>query len=132
MFASVRRWLKWLVVFVVIGTPAMYFLMSKSEAFAAAAVFLRGNPEVVRHLGPISDASLNWRGGSLKEGSDFGQAQFTVSLEGRERGGRAYVELRKRGVWEVRFARLIPDSGPEIVLLEAASESKSCAARCEP
>jgi hypothetical protein len=131
MFPSVRRWLKWFLVFAVIGTPAVYLLMSKSSAFAAASTFLRGNPEVVRQLGPIADASLSWRGGSMREGGDSGQAQFTVSLEGRDRGGRAYVELRKRGVWEVRFARLIPDSGAPIVLFEA-HEPKSCAARCEP
>jgi hypothetical protein len=67
----------------------------------------------------------------MREGGNSGQAQFTVSLEGRERSGRAYVELRKRGVWEVRFARLIPDSAEPIVLLEA-HEPKTCAVRCEP
>jgi hypothetical protein len=131
MLAAVRRWLKWFVVLAASGVPVVHLLMSKSDAFAAASAFLRGNSEVVRNMGPISDASLSWRGGSMSEGGDLGRAQFTVSLEGRDRGGRAYVELRKRGVWEVRFARLIPDSGSPIVLLEA-HEPRSCASRCEP
>jgi hypothetical protein len=129
MLASLRRWLKWFVVFAVIGTPAVYLLIAKSEAFAAASTFLRGSPEVARLLGPISDASLSWRGASMRQSGDSGEAHFTVTLEGQENTGRAYVELRKRGIWEVRFARLIPDAGAPVVLLDAG-EPRLCGSRC--
>jgi hypothetical protein len=131
MWAAVRRWLKWFVVLSVIGVPTAYWLMARSDAFATASVFLKANSEVARILGPISDASLSWRGGSLSQGGDRGRAEFTVNLKGEKSAGRAYIELRKRGIWEIRFARLLPDSGEPIVLFET-HEPTSCAPSCGP
>lgn len=131
MWAAVRRLLKWFLVLTAVAVPAAHWLIGKSDAFAVASAFLKTNSEVVRTLGQISDASLSWRGASMSGGGDRGRAQFTVVLEGQKRDGRAYVELRKRGIWEVQFARLLPESGEPMVLFET-HEPNHCASPCKP
>ncbi|HBH39268.1 MAG TPA: hypothetical protein DDX06_12915 [Curvibacter sp.] len=129
MWASIRRWLKLAVLLGVVMVPTVHWLVGRSDAFASAEDFLRASPEVIRILGPISDLSLSWRGVSLREGGDSGSAEFTVNLKGQKTAGRAYVELRKRGVWEVQFVRLFPESGAPTVLLEK-HESNRCKRPC--
>jgi hypothetical protein len=60
----------------------------------------------------------------MSQGGDSGDAKFTVNLKGSEAAGRAYVELRKRGVWELRFARLLPHTGEPMVLYESSDVSR--------
>jgi len=47
---------------------------------------------------------------------DSGSAKFTVNVEGIKDSTRVYVELRKRGAWEITYARMLPSSGEPILL----------------
>ena len=117
-----RNWKRWLVaalVFTPVLLLAVHTIIERSEAFETASTYLRGNPEVVRSAGTIRKTSLSWRGGAVRVSGDDGSANFTVNVDGAVAAPRAYVELRKRGVWEVTFARLLPEKGEPIVLLEA-------------
>ena len=114
-----KRWKTW-VACAIIGSAALvvavHYLIEKSEAFKVASAFLRGNPEVIRLAGPIRDTSLSWGGGSIEVSGGSGRASLTVNLLGSVASPQAYVELTKRGVWEVSFARLLPESAPAILL----------------
>jgi len=105
-----------LALMVVVGYPLAHVLISNSDAFGTAEDFLRVNPDVVRAVGPVQDLSLSWLGGSLRFSGDTGSAQFTLNVRGATGSTRAYVELEKRGIWEITFARLLPTNGTPVLL----------------
>jgi hypothetical protein len=117
-----RKWKRWTVAALVI-TPlfflAVHTILERSDAFDIASTYLRGNSEVVQSAGIVRGTSLSWRGGAIRVSGDSGSAKFTVNVDGAVSAPRAYVELRKRGVWEVTFARLLPEKGEPVVLMEA-------------
>ena len=95
-----------------------HYVIERSEAFETASSFLRANAAVVRLAGPVHDTSLSWRGGEIEVSGDSGSARLTVNVSGTAGEQQAYVELRKRGNWEVTFAQLLPASGPTVLLKE--------------
>ena len=94
----------------------VHVLMEKSGAFEVASEYLRTNPDVVRVAGTVQETSLSWIGGEIAVSGGSGNAKLTINISGTRESPQAYVELWKRGVWEVRFARLLPDSEPPFVL----------------
>jgi hypothetical protein len=117
-----RPWGKWLAiaaVFVGALVVVVHYSMSSSDAFAAASTFVRSNTEVQRVAGSIQDTSLSWGGGEVEVVGDAGHARLSVNVKGSLASPRVYVELAKRGVWEVSYARLLPETGESIVLREA-------------
>jgi hypothetical protein len=117
-----RPWGKWLAIaaaFVVALLVAVHYTISSSDAFAAASAFARNNSQVQRVAGQIQDTSLSWNGGEVEIVGDSGHAKFSVIVWGTIASPRVYVELNKRGIWEVTYARLLPESGESIVLQEA-------------
>jgi hypothetical protein len=114
-----RNWKRWLLgalVLLPIASVSARFFMTRSDAFETASAYLRNHPEIVRSAGAVRETSLAWRGGSLRVSGDSGSANFSVNVEGEVASPRAYVELKKRGIWEVTFVRLIPEQGEPIVL----------------
>lgn len=52
----------------------------------------------------------------MSTSGDSGNAKFTVNVEGAKGSTRVYVELRKRGAWEITYARMLPSSGEPVLL----------------
>jgi hypothetical protein len=105
-----------LALIAVVGYPLAHVFISNSDAFGAAEGFLRSNHDVVRVVGPVQDVSLSWLSESLEVSGDTGSAQFTVNVRGATDSTRVYVELEKRGIWEITFARLLPSNGTPVLL----------------
>jgi hypothetical protein len=102
---------------IALGVVLVYYSIAKSDAFDVTSSFLRGQAEVVRSVGRVEDASLSfWSGGKIWSSGDRGSGSFTVNIRGASGSTQAYVELKRRGSWEVQFARLLPSSGEPIVL----------------
>jgi len=96
--------------------PLVHVLITNSDAFEAAGTFLQSNPEVTKVVGPVQQLSLAWFGGSMEVSGDTGSAQLTLDIRGSSGSTRAYVELEKKGAWDVTFARLLPISGAPVLL----------------
>jgi len=105
-----------LALMAVVSYPLAHVLISNSDAFGAAEAFLRSNPDVSQAVGPVQDLSLSWLGGSLEVSGDTGSAQFTLNVRGATGSTRAYVELEKRGIWEITFAQLLPTNSTPTLL----------------
>jgi len=99
--------------------PLGYFFVSRSDAFAVASQFLRTNDEVIRVAGQVQELSLSWKGKKMSVSGDSGRAEFTVNIRGSISSPRAYVELQKRGILEITFARLLPETGSPVLLKES-------------
>jgi hypothetical protein len=107
--AKRRPWGKWFAVaaaFVGALFLLVHYFISNSDAFVTASSFVRGNPEVQRVAGTIQNTSLSWGGGEVEVSGDTGHAQFSVKVTGSLASPRVYVELAKRGTWEILNARL--------------------------
>jgi hypothetical protein len=97
----------------------VHYLIRHSGAFETAVSFVRANPEVARQAGAVRDVALSWTGASIEVSGGGGSAQLTVDVTGTRSSPQVYVELRKRGIWEVSFARLLAASGESVVLQES-------------
>ena len=119
---------KWKLVAVAVGVIALlsyplgHLLMANSDAFTTAERFVQSNPEVLKIVGSAPKVSLSWLGGSLEISGDSGNAQLTLDVRGGAGSARVYTELEKRGLWELKFARLMPNDGAARVIHESPSK----------
>jgi hypothetical protein len=111
-----RRWITVALLAAVAGVVLVHSVIARSDAFDVASSFLRDNPEVKKRLGRVVGTSLSWRGGQMNLSGDSGSAKFTVNVEGHTDATRVYVELRKRGVWAIEYARMLPSNGEPVLL----------------
>lgn len=114
-----KRWMRWIAVAVLataVGVLLVHGVISRSEAFGVASSFVRSHPVVEATLGKVVETSLSWGGGQMNMSGDSGNAKFTVNVEGAKDSTRVYVELRKRGVWEITYARMLPSGGESVLL----------------
>jgi hypothetical protein len=54
-----------------------------------------------------------------------GDAKFDLEVSGASGNAVVYMELRKRGIWEVQFARLLREKQPSLVLFQATAAQPS-------
>jgi hypothetical protein len=126
--ANPSRRAQWRSMAVAIGVagllsyPLADVLMANSDAFETAERFLQSNAEVLKIVGATPKVSLTWLGGSLQISGDSGNAKFTLDVRGDTDSIRVYTELEKRGTWELKFARLMPNHGATLVIHESSSK----------
>jgi hypothetical protein len=116
---KVNRWKRWgllAVVVVVLGIPASWFFVQRSEAFSVARTLVVESPLVTSNIGTVKRISLQPFGYHLRFSGAQGNAHFQFSLSGEQKKAIAYVELEKQGSWEVRVARLVVPDQPAVAL----------------
>jgi hypothetical protein len=104
------RWKLWALIglaIVALSYPLAWFMVRKSDAFAFAESYVRDNPRVIETLGPVRSVGLSPFGYAVRYVGAQGDASFELSVEGQKNSGTVFIELQKRGVWEVKFARLV-------------------------
>ena len=109
-------------VLMLLSYPVSHVVITNSDAFDTAGGFVRSNSEVIKAVGPVQELSLAWLGGSMQVSGDSGSAQVTLDIRGTSGSTQAYVELQKRGVWDITFARLLPARGAATVLHDSADK----------
>ena len=120
-----KRWKLFAVLgvcLVALSYPLAYYFVSNSDAFAVSSQFLRTNPEVIRVAGPVQDLSLSWSGMQMSVSGGSGRAEFTINIHGASSSPRAYVELQKRGIWEIAYARLLPENQAPVLLKDSSRQ----------
>jgi len=114
-----RKWKRWLLVgiaIVALSYPVAWLMARHSDAFTSADSYIRGNRQVAEVLGPVRRVGLSPFGYSIRYVGAKGDASLELSVEGERKSATAYVELQKRGVWEVNLARLV-QAGQEVTQL---------------
>ena len=91
----------------VIAYPAAWVMVQQSDAYINAESFIRNDHQVLESIGAVRKVRLSPFGYSVKYSGANGDASFELSVEAERESATAFVELQKRGVWEVKFARLI-------------------------
>ena len=86
--------------------PLGGYIARNSDAYAEAERFLRASATVSDRIGPVRGISIEPFGAPLRLTSNAGDAQFKLDVEGSKMVAKAYVELERRGAWEVRVAQL--------------------------
>ena len=114
--AKRKRWVLIGVSVVAIAYPGAWLMVRQSDAFALAASFVRSSPRIVGTVGAVHEVSLSPFGYSLNYVGPLGDAFSELSVKGERGSAIAFVELEKRGVWEVKFARLVR-TGQEAIQL---------------
>ncbi len=116
-----NKW-KLAIIIVAILLLASYavapLLVKRSDAFAMANQFLKSSPLVQNNIGNVSDISLKPFGYSLQYSGARGNAHFEFKIKGTRASGSAYVELRKKGDWQIIFANLMIPRQTAIELLQ--------------
>jgi hypothetical protein len=124
MFSGFRKhwkaYLAWFIGLSVVIYVGVHQLISHSEVFETASSFVMNTPAVIRASGAVREVTLAWNGGSMEVSGGSGSAQLTLNVSGSTSSPQVYVELRKRGIWEVVFARLLTTDGQSVVLRDAA------------
>ena len=75
---------------------------------------------MIRVAGPVQDLSLSWLGMNMSVSGDSGRAELTIHIHGTTSSPRAYVELQKRGIWEIAHARLLPENQAPVLLRDVS------------
>ena len=112
-----KHWKRWAVIITLVLLEASYlaawFIAKKSDAYAEAERFVRGNGVVAENVGSITNVSLEPFGLSLRFTGGGGRVAFEMSVEASRASGTADVELAKNGTWRVLAARLtLPNRQP--------------------
>jgi hypothetical protein len=105
-----NKWKRWVLIAVVITAiayPGAWWMVQQSDAYFDSETFIRNDPQVVEAIGTVRKVSLSPFGYSLRYSGANGDASFELTVEAERETASAFVELQKRGVWEVKFARLI-------------------------
>jgi hypothetical protein len=103
----------------VVAYPVGWFFVRHSDAFGEAERFVRENPIVLEHVGEIRAVTLPLFGAAMSVSGSSGDATFELNVSGSVRDAFVYTELRKRGVWEVQYARLLQEKQSPILLYSA-------------
>ena len=100
------------VCVLVVTYPACWFGLQHTEAYQLAQSFIRTDAEVASLLGPVREVTLPlFASYSFEVSGGTGSAVFEMAVDAEHSQARAFVDLRKRGVWEVTDARLVTPGG---------------------
>ncbi|WP_287806273.1 hypothetical protein [Diaphorobacter sp.] len=105
-----NKWKRWALIAAVvtaIAYPGAWWMVQQSDAYIDAETFIRNDQRVLEAVGAIRKVKLSPFGYSLGYSGANGDASFELSVEAERDSAFAFIELQKRGVWEVKFARLI-------------------------
>ena len=105
-----NKWKRWVLIAVVvtaIAYPGAWWMVQQSDAYIDAETFIRNDHQVLEAIGAVRKVKLSPFGYSLEYSGANGDASFELSVEAERGSASAFIELQKRGVWEVKFARLI-------------------------
>ena len=94
-------------VIAVVSYPGSWLLVQQSDAYSDAEAFVRNDPRVVEALGAVRKVKLSPFGYSLNYSGASGNASFEMAVEAERESATAFIELQKRGIWEIKLARLI-------------------------
>ena len=80
---------------------SLFSLIGSSDAYTAAKEAVKKDQGIKRIVGDVKDISMT--SGHIETTNGFGNATFTVEVEGKDKEVDAYIELKKRptGEWEV-------------------------------
>ena len=107
---TMNKWKRWALIAAVvtaIAYPGAWWMVQQSDAYIDAETFIRNDQRVLEAIGAIRKVKLSPFGYSLRYSGANGDASFELSVEAERDSAFAFIELQKRGVWEVKFARLI-------------------------
>lgn len=105
-----NKWKRWVLIAVIltaVAYPGAWLMVQQSDAYVDAETFIRNDQQVVEAIGSVRKVTLSPFGYSLRYSGANGDASFELTVEAERESASAFVELQKRGVWEVKFARLI-------------------------
>ena len=108
-----KNWKRWAAVGVlavgafVASYPLAGYIARNSDAYVEAERFLRASSTVNDRIGSVRSVSIEPFGASLRFTTSTGDAQFNLDVEGSKRVAKAYVELQRRGSWQVHVAQLV-------------------------
>lgn len=111
-----KRWAIGAVVVLLVAYPAAWLLILNSDAFREAERFVRQSPAVQEYVGDVRRVSVSPFGGQMQVSGGRGSAHFDLKVSGELRDADVYAELEKKGIWEVRFARLLRENESPIQL----------------
>jgi Cytochrome oxidase complex assembly protein 1 len=106
----------------VVAYPVAWLFVRYSDAFEEAERFVREDPVVREHVGEIRTFTLPFFGAEMSVSGSSGDAKFDLNVSGSANNAVVYAELRKRGVWEVQFARLLREKQSPILLYSASAD----------
>ena len=107
---NMNKWKRWVLIAVIvtaIAYPGAWLMVQQSDAYIDAEAFIRNDHQVLETIGAVRKVKLSPFGYSLEYSGANGNASFELSVEAEREPATVYIELQKRGVWEVKFARLI-------------------------
>lgn len=110
-----KRWVRGALVAVgllVVAYPAAWVGVQHTDAYTLAESFIRNDAEVTRTIGAVERVKLPLFGTfSVEVSGGTGDAVFEMAIDAQRGKARAFVDLRKRGVWEITEARLVSSAG---------------------
>lgn len=105
------------IIILAIGYPVAWLLVRNSDAFAEANRFLQTHPAVKDYVGQIHSITLSPFIGEISVSGATGMAKLELNVSGEKQRAEIYIELEKKGIWEVRFARLLRQNDSPVQLL---------------
>jgi len=109
------------VLVAVLSTLAGWIMAYRSDAFAVAEQFIRRNDVLSANVGDVRRVSLAFFGYGIRYSGARGDAAFEIDVEGESGSGTVFIELEKRGVWEVTLARIVRNGTTAIELMKPTS-----------
>ena len=131
---STNKGLLIVVLVVATGLGAAAFgirQLYRSDLYKVADTFVRQDPQVVGTVGEIISTRFGTSGFNVHTGGGGGRAQFELKVEGEKGDGKVYFELCKRGVWEVRFARMVLPGNEYLDLAARGCSSNNAEVRAD-
>jgi hypothetical protein len=104
------KWWRWAAIalaIVAVSYPAAWVMVQNSDAYELAESFVTTHPRVREAVGTVHRITLPPFGYALEYTGAQGEASFELSVQAERESATAYVELQRRGVWEVKLARLV-------------------------
>ena len=102
----------------VIAYPAAWIGVQHTDAYLLAEAFIRNDAEVTRTIGAVERVTLPLFGTfSVEVSGGTGDAVFEMAVDADRGKASAFVDLRKRGVWEVTGARVVNPAGVATTLM---------------
>lgn len=105
-----NKWKRWVLIVLIvtaIAYPGAWLMVQQSDAFVDAETFIRHDHRVIEAIGTVRKVKLSPFGYSLEYSGANGNASFELSVDAERESATAFIELQKRGIWEIKSARLI-------------------------
>ena len=94
-----------------------YISLLRSDEYAFASNFLKGNQRVIEYLGPIKSTRPGFTKFKTSYGSGMWTSRFQVVLEG-DKHGVAYLQMtNSTNNWVINEASMVMEDGSTIALI---------------